>query len=143
MAKIYFAGPLFTWGEREQNRLITEWLRDMGHEVFLPQEHEQQDAGAIAIFDADIAGVDWAEIVVACMDGADPDSGTCFEVGQVWRRKPYIVYRTDIREEKPPLGPFNLMLHARADKVLRCQWMEPRNIAVLIDSSIEEILCPK
>lgn len=139
MAKIYFAGPLFTWGEREQNRAITVFLRNMGHEVFLPQEHEQKNATAVGIFDADINGLEWSEVVVACMDGADPDSGTCFEVGYAYNSpRPIILYRTDIREEGPPLGPYNLMLHARADAVLSCQWKDPLQIAETIDTAIED-----
>ena len=79
--KIYFAGPLFTWGEREQNRQIVDALRLKGHEVFLPQESEQKNVTAKAIFDSDMAGLVWSNVVVACMDQVDPDSGTCFEVG--------------------------------------------------------------
>jgi nucleoside 2-deoxyribosyltransferase len=48
------------------------------------------------------------------MDGPDPDSGTCWECGSVWRRKPVILYRTDIRSVSDPFGPCNLMLHQAA-----------------------------
>ena len=136
MSKIYFAGPLFTWGEREQNRQVAAGLRARGHEVFVPQETEQQNATARGIFKGDIAGIDWSELVVACMDGADPDSGTCFEAGYVYQVKPIILYRTDIREEKAPLGPYNLMLHAAANEVLNLQWQEPDIIAGSIDGAI-------
>jgi Nucleoside 2-deoxyribosyltransferase len=80
-------------------------LRALGHEVWVPQESEQQQTTAKAIFDSDVRGIDWSEVVVACMDGADPDSGTCWEIGSVWRRKPTVLYRTDIRSESLPLGP--------------------------------------
>jgi nucleoside 2-deoxyribosyltransferase len=139
MSKLYFAGPLFTWGEREQNKQVAEELRRRGHEVFVPQEQEQKAATARAIFRADISGIAWSEIVVACMDGADPDSGTCFEAGYVYQVKPLILYRTDIREEKEPLGPYNLMLHEAADAVLNLQWLEPRAIGETIDGAIRRL----
>jgi len=62
----------------------------------LPQEKEpgKDDAG---IFAADIAGLDWADSVIAIMDGADPDSSTCWEVGYAYRKKPIVLVRTDIR----------------------------------------------
>lgn len=140
MAKIYFAGPLFTWGEREQNRLIVEELRKLGHEVFLPQETEQQAATANAIFKSDINGLTWAEVITGCMDGADPDSGTCFEVGFAMRSIPIVLFRTDIREERPPLGPYNLMLHQAAAKVLNLQWMGPSDIADSLHLAIKEAI---
>lgn len=31
------------------------------------------------------------------MDGADPDSGTCWEVGYAYGKKPIILVRTDLR----------------------------------------------
>jgi nucleoside 2-deoxyribosyltransferase len=53
------------------------------HEIWLPQESEQRDATALSIFATDVQGIDWCEVIVACMDGADPDSGTCWECGSV------------------------------------------------------------
>ena len=66
---------------------------------------------------------------MACMDGADPDSGTCWECGYAHGRKPVVLYRTDIREEGPPFGPYNLMLHQAADSVLDCKWLSVEQIA--------------
>jgi nucleoside 2-deoxyribosyltransferase len=95
--RIYFAAPLFTAAERDWNATIAAVLRGAGHEVFLPQEKEPGlDAGGV--FKIDVAGIDWANAVVAIMDGADPDSGTCWEVGYAYRKKPIVVVRTDIRE---------------------------------------------
>jgi nucleoside 2-deoxyribosyltransferase len=94
--RIYFAGPLFSSAERAWNAALAAALRRAGHEVFLPQEKEpgKDDAG---IFAADIAGLDWADSVIAIMDGADPDSSTCWEVGYAYRKKPIVLVRTDIR----------------------------------------------
>jgi nucleoside 2-deoxyribosyltransferase len=74
--KLYFAGPLFTTPERTWNAEVTAALRATGHEVFLPQENEP-GKDAAGIFAADKAGIDWADGLVAIMDGPAPDSGTC------------------------------------------------------------------
>lgn len=137
--KIYFAGPLFTTAERDFNARIVDLLRKFGHEVFLPQEQEQRDATARAISQGDVAGIEWSDMVVANMDGADPDSGTCWECGYAKPAKPVILYRTDIREEKPPFGPYNLMLHQNADAVLNCQWYTCEEIAARLDSVIRSV----
>ena len=96
--KIYMAGPLFSTAELAFNRELASLLRAQGHEVFLPQEHEQRKDLPRAIFESDVRGLDWAEAVVACLDGADPDSGTCWELGYAYAmKKTAIVYRTDFR----------------------------------------------
>jgi len=94
--RIYFAGPLFTAAERDWNAKLAATLRAAGHEVFVPQE---QEAGrdAAAIFAVDIGGIDWADCLVAIVDGADPDSGTAWEIGYAYRKKPIVLLRTDIR----------------------------------------------
>lgn len=115
--RIYFAGPLFTRAELEFNTAVVDCLRAMGCEVFLPQENEQ-GLDPKAIFDSDVAGVDWANVVVANMDGPDPDSGTSWECGYAYGKKPVILYRTDIRQEAGPLGPYNLMMHQGAQVVI-------------------------
>jgi nucleoside 2-deoxyribosyltransferase len=52
---------------------------------------------AAGIFATDVGGLDWAEAVVAIMDGPDPDSGTAWEVGYAYGKKPVILVRTDLR----------------------------------------------
>ena len=117
--KIYLAGPLFTTAEQDFNRRLRHVLERAGHEVWLPQEHEPRERSAQAIFETDFAGLDAADVVVANMDGPDPDSGTCWECGYAYRKKPVIVFRTDFREAGDALGsPFNLMLSASAAKVI-------------------------
>jgi nucleoside 2-deoxyribosyltransferase len=96
--KIYLAGPLFTTPEREFNVQLATRLRAAGHEVFVPQEHPAADRTGKAIFVKDLAGLDWAEGVVAIMDGADPDSGTCWECGYAYATKKRVVlFRSDFR----------------------------------------------
>jgi nucleoside 2-deoxyribosyltransferase len=114
------AGPLFSAAEIEFNARLAALLRAAGHDVFLPQESEVQHGTPAAIFQSDVAGIDWAEIVVANMDGADPDSGTCWECGYAnGKGKPTLLFRTDIRKaSESDDAPYNLMLTESATKVL-------------------------
>jgi nucleoside 2-deoxyribosyltransferase len=107
--RIYFAGPLFTGPERTWNAEVTEALRVAGHEVFLPQEQEP-GKDAAGIFATDVGGIDSAEGLVAIMDGADPDSGTSWEVGYAFRKKPILLVRTDFRTFAGRSGDYNPML---------------------------------
>ena len=108
--KLYFAAPLFTTPERTWNAEVTAALRAAGHEVFLPQEQEPGQDGP-GIFATDVGGIDWADGVVAIMDGPDPDSGTAWEVGYAFGvRKPILLLRTDFRTLAGTAGDYNPML---------------------------------
>jgi nucleoside 2-deoxyribosyltransferase len=112
--RLYFAGPLFTTPERSWNAEVTAALRAAGHEVFLPQEQEPGKDGA-GIFATDVGGIDRADALVAIMDGPDPDSGTCWEVGYAYGLKKRIVLvRTDMRTLAGPAGHYNPMLAGAA-----------------------------
>jgi nucleoside 2-deoxyribosyltransferase len=112
MTKVYLAGPLFTLAEQNFNVELARFLESEGFEVFLPQEHEPRRNTAKSIFDMDVAALDWADMVVACMDGSDPDSGTAWECGYAYaKRKPIVCFRTDFRISGDTKGaPYNLML---------------------------------
>ena len=117
--KIYLAGPLFTAAEQAFNRRLCSRLKNAGHDVWLPQEHEPRERTAKAIFEEDVGGIEWAEVLVANMDGPDPDSGTCWECGYAYGKKPIVLYRTDFRQAGDAEDtPFNLMLSQSADAVL-------------------------
>jgi nucleoside 2-deoxyribosyltransferase len=58
--KIYLAGPLFSTAERDFNARLAQLLRDLGHEIWLPQESEQATMTPAQIFGEDVAGIDWA-----------------------------------------------------------------------------------
>jgi nucleoside 2-deoxyribosyltransferase len=107
--KLYFAGPLFSAAERAWNADLAAALRDGGHDVFLPQEQEP-GRDAAGIFSTDVGGIDWADALVAIMDGPDPDAGTAWEVGYAYGKKPIILVRTDIRPGAGSSGPYNAML---------------------------------
>ena len=115
--KLYLAGPLFTTPEREWNVRLAQRLEAAGHEVFLPQAHEAPEPTGAAIFAKDLAGLDWADGVVAIMDGPDPDSGTAWECGYAYARaKPVVLFRSDFRRPGDVRGiPYNAMLIGAAD----------------------------
>ena len=134
------AGPLFTKGERDFNAQLARELRDRGVEVFLPQEKEERDLTAREVFDYDVQGIDGSDAVVACMDGPDPDSGTCWEVGYAYRRRPIVLYRTDFRREAGHLGPYNLMMTQSADRVMeRCEFASVEALAARIVDELRSL----
>ena len=107
--KLYFAGPLFTRPERDWNDRVANSLRAAGHEVFLPQEQEP-GKDAASVFAPDIGGLEWSDAVVAITDGPDPDSGTAWEVGYSFRKRPIVPVRTDFRSLVGAAGAYNPML---------------------------------
>ncbi len=121
--RIYLAGPLFTTPEREWNAGLAERLAAAGHEVFLPQAHPAPEPTGAAIFRKDLAGLDWAEGVVAIMDGPDPDSGTAWECGYAHARgKPVVLFRSDLRASGDAGDiPYNAMLIGAADVRIELQ----------------------
>ena len=109
MNKIYFAAPLFNEMELERNRKYTDILRKWGYEVYLPQESAGLSAQIIAngedkyevskrIFETDLEGIKWCDILVFFLDGRVPDEGACVELGiaYAWGKK-CIGYKTDDR----------------------------------------------
>ncbi len=139
--KIYLAGPLFTAAEWDFNTRLARGLRGKGHEVWLPQEHEQQHKTAKEIFDEDVKGIDWAEVLVANMDGADPDSGTCWECGYAYhQRKPTILFRTDFRmADESFKAPYNLMLAESATVRLDLPLAEMEILTERIDRALRDL----
>jgi nucleoside 2-deoxyribosyltransferase len=148
--KIYLAGPLFSTAERSFNSELARRLRDSGHEVWLPQDFEQMTMTSWQIFKKDVEGVDWAEAVVANMDGPDPDSGTCWECGYAYQKKPVIVFRTDFRAgyrlgsdvpaaELQNEAPFNLMLTEAATARIYLPLADVARVAESIDRALKEL----
>ena len=115
--RIYLAGPLFTTPEREWNAGLAARLRAGGHEVFVPQENPAAERIGRAIFLKDLEGLDRADTVVAIMDGADPDSGTCWECGYAYSKgKTVVLFRSDFRGSGDAHDiPYNAMLIGAAD----------------------------
>ena len=111
--RLYFAAALFSAAERDWNAALAGRLRAAGHEVFLPQDQEKGNDAA-GVFATDVGGIDWAEALVAIMDGPDPDSGTAWECGYAYGKRPVVLVRTDFRASGDPGMPYNAMLTASA-----------------------------
>ena len=81
--KIYLAGPdVFRPDAANWSAKARELCRRYGYEPLLPIDHDETKPKAI--FQANIDLIRKAQIVVANLDpfrGAEPDSGTCFELG--------------------------------------------------------------
>lgn len=81
--KIYFAGPdVFRPDVRAWAESAREICRRYGFEPLLPIDHDETEAARI--FQANIDLIRKAQVVVANLNpfrGAEPDSGTCFELG--------------------------------------------------------------
>ena len=124
---LYYAGPLFTAAERTWNaaNAVTLRARLPNMRVLMPQEF-------CAAFDTDSSGkprydliaaacidhLAQASVVLAILDGADADSGTCFEAGwAVARGIPVIGLRTDWRPAED--GAANCMLTRTCRAVVR------------------------
>lgn len=86
--KIYLASPFFTDKEVAIYNEIKERLRSMGHDVFVPQEHEiengweiSNDDWAYQVFTMDKKALEESEVVVCLNFGMYSDSGTAWEIG--------------------------------------------------------------
>jgi len=129
MTKLYLAGSLFSLAEQGFNADLARFLETEGFDVWLPQEHEPRAKTARAIFEMDVAAIDAADMVVACMDGPDPDSGTAWECGYAFAKgKPIVCYRTDFRVSGDTEGaPYNLMLTESATARLEVPFRTQRD----------------
>lgn len=125
-AAVYWAGPLFTDAEREWNGRQVAAIRHKLPQLKLlvPQEfcatHEaietnDQGTGRLgkpdfgAIFRSCRDNLDAADLVIAVLDGADADSGTCWEMGYAHAKgKTVLGFRTDWRPAED--GGGNAML---------------------------------
>jgi nucleoside 2-deoxyribosyltransferase len=138
--KIYFAGPLFSSAERSFNVRMGKLLEKSRHEVWLPQEHEPRKKDARLIFLKDVEGIDWADVVVANMDGADPDSGTCWECGYAYGKKPVIVFRTDFRAAGDTASAtYNLMLSESATARIDLSFATEETLAAAIHKELRSL----
>ena len=87
MKTLYLAAGLFNAGARLHNLFLERELKKLGYDIILPQRE------ALKFFDGKQFDVDGivrackqscitpAHVCVACIDGADSDSGTAVEYG--------------------------------------------------------------
>jgi nucleoside 2-deoxyribosyltransferase len=138
--KVYLAGPLFTASELDFNRRLRDLLEQNGHQVWLPQEQTADFKDAASIFKKLLEGLTACDVVIANMDGADPDSGTSWECGYAYARsKPTIVFRTDTRSRGDTnLGRYNLMLWASATAHLDGPFRTVDEVAFAIGRALDD-----
>jgi nucleoside 2-deoxyribosyltransferase len=115
---IYFAAPLFTQAEINFNQSLADRLIQAGYTVYLPQKECQGMTDPDIIFATCIRGLLGANLIIIVLDGADADSGSCFEMGYAYAKGiPIIGLRTDFRGSGDHLG-LNLMLTHSCDRLL-------------------------
>ena len=117
METIYFAGPLFSAAEKKFNIELSNILIENGYNVFLPQKKCESKEGN-DIFITCKKGIEASSIILAILDGADADSGTCWECGYAYAlKKTIIAVRTDFRNSGDTKG-FNAMLYYGATHIV-------------------------
>jgi nucleoside 2-deoxyribosyltransferase len=119
--RIYLAGSIFTPYEREFLDDCAARLRAEGFEVFVPHEQTHLvgvDVTAETVFAADAGGVEWADTVLAVLDGPSVDDGTACEIGLFYglqqsdpERNGIVGLLTDLRAERR--GDFAVNLFVR------------------------------
>ena len=101
---IYLAGPLFSLAERRFNEEFAKALEQsfLPSMVILPQDHAAKlgEASGFAerMYCFALDAINHSDAVVAILDGADTDSGTCIEIGYAKAKGKLVVgIRTDFR----------------------------------------------
>ena len=84
----------------------------------------------------DVGGIDWADGLVAIVDGPDPDSGTSWEVGYAFRKKPIVMVRTDFRAFAGRSGDYSPMLTEAATIRLDLPNSTPAEVAATIIAAL-------
>jgi nucleoside 2-deoxyribosyltransferase len=122
---VYLAGPLFTQAERRWNQELAKALTERGFDMLVPQvlaEALISETGFFdpkALFNLAVETVKKSDVVLAVLDGADPDSGTAFECGVAWSSGiPIVGLRTDCRKGGDGTDNVNLMLSASSLEVV-------------------------
>ena len=95
---IYLAGAFFNWHQRDMIKYAATVLRGLGHQVFVPMEHEIPNGNTLSNFDwgqqvfaIDYDAIKKCEYMVAIYEGMDSDSGTAWEMGAAYAlHKPVI-----------------------------------------------------
>jgi nucleoside 2-deoxyribosyltransferase len=105
--KIYFAGPLFSVAEKSFN---LKFSRDLQQEnpdlqMILPQVEAEkiisQPDFLPRMYQFCLESIKDCDVVLAILEGADADSGTCIEMGYAFGiGKPILGVRTDFRSSE-------------------------------------------
>jgi nucleoside 2-deoxyribosyltransferase len=142
---IYLAGPLFGLAEQEFNQRLTEALvgERSGLVVILPQDRAKdllpKENGVELVFRDCLDTIDRSDAVLAILDGADADSGTCIELGYAYARgKPIVGVRTDFRASED--RGLNLMVSHICAHLLTGPVSDTRTLARRILPIIDHVL---
>jgi nucleoside 2-deoxyribosyltransferase len=137
VARVYVAGPLFSPQERGVLESLDQAVRGLGHESFLPHRELPvapfpADEDARRAFGFLLKGLESCDAVVAVLDGADADPGTCVELGYAHAlRRPVLGLRSDVRQANER-GGLNLMAFGACQTIARVDaWAPDRLQAVL------------
>lgn len=99
---IYWANALFCEADRTFNAQCVRRLREVGYDVFLPQEspvNKDTSPSATEIFRVDTSTILNSNLVIACLDQETIDSGVACEIGIAFAFGiPIIGLYTDIRQ---------------------------------------------
>lgn len=121
MKKIYLASPFFNNDELVLYRSAILQLRGAGYEVYVPQEHEIENAWdlsnedwARAVYLADVKAIRDCDVVMVLNFGMYSDSGTAWEAGYAFAMKTPTIHVLCGGEN----ATYSLMMMNGCDKVI-------------------------
>lgn len=98
---IYIAAPLFNKMELARNENICKILEAYAYRCYLPQRdggEASKGAERWKLFENDVEALSNSACVIALIDGAHIDEGTCWEIGYAYAcNTPIIMLKTDSR----------------------------------------------
>ncbi|MCS6813939.1 MAG: nucleoside 2-deoxyribosyltransferase [Cyanobacteria bacterium] len=140
---IYLAGPLFTQAEITFNRWLAAQLRSAGYTIYLPQEECSGVTDPQELFAICMKGLDRATLAIVILDGADADSGSCFEMGYAYGRGlPIIGLRTDFRGSGEHMGVNLMLTHSCTHLILTSTNPPPSTDTVTYLAVGEDVVSP-
>lgn len=96
--KIYLASGFFTKETREEVEFWAKWLRNAGHEMFVPMEHTIPNAWDLTneewgkkVFEMDIKAIDECDALFYIDWGYQGDCGAAWEVGYAYAKGKKII----------------------------------------------------
>jgi len=143
---VYWAAPCFTQAERMWNRLCAENLRTKGYDVILPQDEDKNSVLPSGKLDFQALAENCrsqavgSDLVVAILDGPDPDSGMSMEAGfKIQAGGLVIGVRTDFRRAED--GHLNAMFQLFKAIIYFLSFNESyQELCGKIDEKIQELL---
>jgi nucleoside 2-deoxyribosyltransferase len=114
--KIYLANGLFSEAELDYNEKLYSELIALGHEVYAPQKNtaindKTKSADSVAIYEGDTDRLEWADTIVAVLDGVVIDAGVAAEIGYMAAKgKRILGLVTDSRESSKTIIPAKVEL---------------------------------